>query len=1086
MPIPGFKALIPSKCTVWWLSLAAAAVVVCLIGVSLVSVGALGVISLRTNGAALPLGMSTSAPTFSWQSEASKRNTFQSAYEVRVASDETRLSNADVWNSGKVVSAEQLNVRYAGPDLSPGHRYFWQVRIWDSAGRQSEWSEFAWFETALDPLSAWPASWIAGAPPTTDIKRWRDYSVSVDFVIDSLAMGVYLRSKDVNNGYMWQITVADGTPRLRIHKKKFSAYSVLRERDLSPFVTTESLLSTTHALVVEMKGSTFVTKLDGIEIDRSQDDSYSEGYVGFREAQLSQGPEKASIKRLEVTAPDGNTILSSKFGSGPEPFPDAIAEAGALKLSAPMDVVHDPRPSLPIFRKEFNASSRLVGARLYATARGLYQFSINGQPVGDERLTPGWTDYSKRINYQTYDVTELVKQGANAISAMLGNGWYSGNIGGFGTANYGDRPSVTARMRLDFADGTHQTLDTDSSWQTTSGPLARSDLIMGETFDQRLMPSGWNDTGFSGANVGPAEVVAPPGGATIEPQVSAGVRTMTTLTPKSRNEPAPGTWIYDLGQNMVGVVAARLRGKLGQTAKIRYGEMLNGDGTLYTANLRSAEATDRYIFGEDGESVFTPTFTFHGFRYVEITGVSDPPSPDQVTGQVWSEWGRETGSFSTSNPLLNQLQSNIRWSQMGNFLSIPMDTPARDERLGWTGDIAVFAPTAVFNADSLTFLRKWLFDLRDSQLPGGDFPGIAPSICGCFQGGAGWSDASITVPYSLWRAYGSVDVIRENYPIMKKFMEFRANQATPEGIVVHGDYGDWLNLGDPTDAGLIGTAYFAYTARLLAEMAAAIGERQDGQVYAALAAKASEDFVRAYVRSDGSLAHESQTGYSIAIGMGLVPPNLLKTAGNRLAVLVNNRGGHLSTGFLGTPWLLEALASTGHQDIAVHMLNDETFPSWGYEVAQGATTMWERWDGVRADGTLGDPRMNSYNHYAYGAVGDWMYRNLAGISALTPGYKSFSIDPRVDSGLKRAAGVFDSVYGRIESNWHVNGAQLELTVSVPVNTTARVHLPATNEASVTESGSRLSAAEGVKMIDDPTGTVTVELGSGRYVFKVAG
>ncbi|MCX6500291.1 MAG: glycoside hydrolase family 78 protein [Arthrobacter sp.] len=991
-----------------------------------------------------------------------------------------------MWNSGKVESSEQVDIHYAGVNLSAQHRYYWEVRVWDSTGRQSDWSAAAWFETALDPGEAWPAQWIGGMDPTQDLKDWRDYSVRVDFTIDNIAMGVYLRSKDVNNGYMWQITVADGTPRLRAHKKKYSAYSVIREKDISRFVTTESLRTSKHTLGVELSGNSFVTTLDGQEIDRLVDDSYSEGYVGFRQAELEQGQERASVQKLLVKASDGSTLLDSNFGSGSPLFPEAVTEAGTLKLAAPLDTLHDPGPSMPLFRKEFSAGQKIVSARLYASARGVYQVNINGQAVGDGKLEPGWTDYSKRIMYQTYDVTTLVKQGINVVSAFLGEGWYSGNIGGFGAMNYGNRPSLTAQLRLDFSDGSHQTLGTDSSWQTVPGPLTRSDLIMGETFDQRKMPPGWTGPGFSGSALGAAKIVDPPAGVVLEPQVDAPVRTVQQLTPKERTEPESGKWIYDMGQNMVGVVSLRLRGQPGQVVRIRYGEMLNKDGTLYTANLRSAQATDRYIFRSADEIDFTPMFTFHGFRYVEITGVGEPPALGDISGQVWSSVAEDTGSFSTSNALLNQLQSNIKWSQRGNFLSVPMDTPARDERLGWTGDIGVFAPTATYNSDSLSFLAKWLSDLRDAQLPGGDFPGIAPSVCACFQGGAGWSDASISVTHSLWRAYGSVEVIRDNYAMMKKFMQFRINSASPAGVVVHGDYGDWLNLGDPTDPGLIGTAYFAYTARLLADMAAAIGETEDSATYAALAARTKEDFIKAYVQGNGSLVYESQTAYAIAIGMDLVPPNLVGEAGNRLASLVSLRGGHLATGFLGTPWLLGALSTTGHADLAFAMLNDDTYPSWGYEVARGATTMWERWDGVRTDGTLGDPRMNSYNHYAYGAVGDWMYQNIAGISPATPGYKTFVIAPRIGGGLTNASGAFDSVYGRIESSWRVMGADVEMTISVPPNTKATVYFPAKDEGSVTESQKRLSDAEGVKLVDGPSGEVTAELGSGHYDFTIRG
>lgn len=1076
------RALGKRKAIVWLCGAAAILVAVALIAGMLVDVKSLHVVSLRTNGSALPLGIPMKDAALSWQSEASSRNTVQSAYEVRVATTEDRLESADQWKSGRIESSEQVNIAYAGPELASQHRYYWQVRIWDSAGRQSGWSEAAWFETAL-PADGWNGQWIGGADPGADLSQWRDYRVSVDFRLDDIAMGLYLRSKDLNNGYMWQLSVADGTPKLRAHIKKYSSYSVLREKDISQFVTSESLRSSFHNLTVEAKGSSFVTKLDGTEIDRLEDASYGEGYVGFRQATLHQGPETASIRNIVVTSDNGNTLLESDFNSGPAPFTEATTEGGLLKLAAPLDVLHDPRPPLPLLRKEFNAGQRVVSARLYATARGLYEVSINGQVVGDRRLAPGWTDYSKRIHYQTYDVTGLVKEGGNVLSAMLGDGWYSGNVGGFGSMLYGSRPSFLGQLRIDFADGTHQTLSTDSTWQMLPGPLVQADLIMGETFDERRMPQGWQDVGFNNPTVRAAEIVASPAGAALEPQPDAPVQNVQELQPIGRTEPAPGQWIYDMGQNMVGVLTTKLRGKPGQTIRIRYGEMLNKDGTLYTANLRSAKATDRYTFGPDGEVDFTPKFTFHGFRYAEITGTDEPPSADQVSGQVWSSIPSDTGSLSTSSGMLNQLQSNITWSQRGNFLSIPMDTPARDERLGWTGDIGVFAPTATYNTNALNFLSKWLGDLRDAQLPGGDFPGTAPSLCGCFAGGAGWSDAAVTVPYSLWQTYGNLNVIRDNYAMMKKFMEYRLNSVNPSGAVVHGPYGDWLNLDDPTDAGLIGTAYFAYTARLLGEMAEAIGETQDSLSFASEAEKAKSNFVRLYVKGDGSLVHESQGAYAIAIGMDLMPEELLAPAGSRLVSLVKLRDDHLSTGFLGTPWLLEALSRSGHQDIAYRVLNQTTYPSWGYEVEQGATTMWERWDGVKPNGDLGDPRLNSYNHYAYGAVGAWMYQNIAGISPSSPGYKRFVIAPKVGGGLSQASAHFDSVYGRIESSWRLAGDVLDMSVSVPANTTATVHLPADRAAEVTEGGSELPDTD-VKVLSEAGAEVIVELGSGHYEFKI--
>ncbi|WP_244930969.1 family 78 glycoside hydrolase catalytic domain [Nocardioides sp. W7] len=1047
------------------------------------------VTGLTTNGRVDPLGIPGGAPSLGWKAASSARGVVQSAYQVRVASSDDALESADVWDSGKVDSARQVDVQYDGPALTSQTRYVWQVRTWDGADTASAWSEPASFETGMLDASDWgDADWI-GAHADAELDRWRDYTADIDFTLDNLALGVYVRAADLNNAYMWQLSVADGTPRFRPHRKVNGGYSLIGNVDISSVISAQALRTGSHTLSVTVAGSSIVTKLDGTTIDTRTDATIARGFVGFRSDLATEGPETSTIHAVRVTDSAGATLLDTDFSDG-NPFTGGTIVDGGLRFNGRVDALwRAPVQNLPLLRTEFEtaAGKAVARARVYATARGVYELRLNGRAVGDQHLAPGWTDYQDRIQHQTYDVTDLVEDGANAFGAELGSGWWSGRVAHLQTRNYGDENSLLARLRIDYTDGTSEWIDTDDSgWTTQSGPYVQADNIDGESYDARSARTGWDTIGYddggwvtSDAKDSATDLVVP--------QPDEPVRTTQELPTIDRTEPAAGRHVYDVGQNMVGVARMVLTGKAGDTVTIRYAEELNRDGTPYYANLRSAKVTDTYTFAEDGTVTYEPTFSQHGFRYVEIAGAQVTPAAADVTGVVWGSDLTATGDLETSDPMLNQLLSNISWGQRGNFLSVPTDTPARDERLGWSGDINVFAPTASYLRDTRAFLSKWMADMRDTQEANGDYQGVAPTTPNFKAGtGTGWSDAGITVPHAVWRSTGDASIVREYWDDMTRFYDLLRTSAGADLIESgRGTWGDWLNLDDPTPTSVLSTAYFAEDARMMSEMAAAIGEDAQAEDYAALSTAIRAAFTDALVDSDGTVSGNSQAGYAMALGMDLVDDSELREkVGAKFVAKLARSDNHLTTGFLGTPWLLPALSSIGRDDLAYAMLLHEDYPSWGYEVAKGATTMWERWNTIMPNGEFGPVDMNSFNHYAYGAVGDWMYQNIGGITALEAGYKKIRVAPVVGGGLTRGSGDYASVYGPIGTDWTLDGEDLDLRVDVPVNTTAEVVLPAENTYSVTEGGALLTGVDGVTGATDDGDTVTVTVGSGSYDFAV--
>jgi alpha-L-rhamnosidase len=738
-------------------------------------------------------------------------------------------------------------------------------------------------------------------------------------------------------------------------------------------------------------------------------------------------------------------------------------------------------------RKEFSAPKSVKSARVYVSALGLYELYLNGEKVGDELFTPGWTSYKNRIQYQTYDVTDMVKAN-NALGAILGDGWYRGNIGFRNQRNYyGDKLALIAQLQVNYTDGTSEIIGTDESWKATTGPIIFSDIYNGETYDGRLEMPGWATTSFDDNKWGAAAKLNHPKNILIAPQ-GVPVKAVEEISPIEIITTPNGETVFDMGQNMVGWVRLKVKGNKGDAVTLKFAEVLDKEGNFYIENLRAAKATDVYILKGDGEEIYEPRFTFHGFRFVKIEDYPGTPTLDDITGVVIYSDMEPTGTFACSDPLINQLQHNIQWGQKGNFLDVPTDCPQRDERLGWTGDAQVFAPTAAFNFNVAPFYTKWMKDVAADQGPDGKVNHVVPDVLNGAGGSTAWADAAIIVPWQTYLAYGDKRILEEQYPSMKAWVEYMKNRAGEDYLWI-GDthYGDWLAFattrsdypGATTEKDLIATAYFSYSSGLLAKIAGILGKSGDAEKYSELSGKVKNAFINEFVTPGGRLVSHTQTAYALALAFNLLPENLVPKAAEYLAGDVD-KFKHLTTGFVGTPLLCKTLSDHGYEDLAFMLLNRKDYPSWLYPVTQGATTIWERWDGQKPDGTFQNAGMNSFNHYAYGAIGEWLYNYVAGIQIdpENPGYKHFFLAPHPGGGLSHAKAVYKSMFGEIKSDWKLEGNQMVYDITIPANTTATVTLPSASPEKVLLNDSPLK--NDAQQNDEG---VTLKLGSGEYRFS---
>jgi alpha-L-rhamnosidase len=762
------------------------------------------------------------------------------------------------------------------------------------------------------------------------------------------------------------------------------------------------------------------------------------------------------------------------------------------------------QPGTPaLFRKEFELPCPIVRATLYATARGLFELRLGGQRVCKDLFAPEWTDYAKRLHYRTYDVTSLLAPGLNVIGATLGDGWWSGYVGWQETrARYGSlENSLRVQLEVELADGNRFTLGTDRTWRCNTGPILASDFMMGETYDARRERKGWDRPGYSEADWRPARKVAAPT-VPLVAQRSEPVRINETIAPVSVNEVRPGIFIFDLGQNITGWVRLRLAGvPAGTRIVLRHGERLNPDGTLYTENLRRAKATDTYTCRGGGEEVWEPHFTFHGFQYVELTGLPAKPVKETITGCVIHSAAAPAGRFECSHAGVNRLWLNGLWSQRDNFVSVPTDCPQRDERLGWMGDAQVFLRTGSYNLDVAAFFTKWMTDVEDAQTSDGIFPDVAPRLnekerfVGLDQlcGAAGWADAGIVVPWTIWRVYGDRRILERHWKAMTAWLDW-IERHNPDGLRVHelgNNYGDWLCIPSDTTfrthspmKNLLATAYWADDAAKMARMARELGRDAEAHRFQAMFEHVRAAFQKEFLREDGRLTVETQTAYLLALAFDLLPENARTRAAERLVENIHALNWHLSTGFIGISHLNPTLTLTGHADVAYRLLLRDDFPSWLYPVKHGATTIWERWNGWTEQAGFFNPQMNSFNHYSLGSVGEWLFRHVAGIELdpEIPGFQRFVLRPFIGSGLTFARAGYRTMHGEIVSDWRRAGDKLTWSVHIPPNTTARVHIPSEPETNVTESGAPIEKAEGIHVIGRENRFLVCEAGSGDYTF----
>ncbi len=1162
----------------------------------LVSVGVLGGVLVGLGGCAAgssvrpesllceyrpnPQGIASLRPRFSWKLAAQdweRRGLRQSAYRVTVARSADDLNDPKrlVWDTGEVRGergSRTSQVEYSGAELVSRDRLWWRVNVWDQDGRESGWSETASFSVGLVDQAQWRAAWIGldaePAAPLTNAVRGELRSLPWIRQPGGPERGervAYFRAEfDLPETgrpgaieAAWLAGTADMIGTVTINSAAVGELS--RWEPVRPIDVRAALVPGRNAI--------------GVRVENH--DGFNPAVTGMLVVRLGDGSEKRVVLdkswqfSTKPTSGWDRAGLSAADGSGWKP----VEESRGQPWGGSRNTEHFMPPA-PYLRTVFEPvkGKEIRRATLYATALGLYECRLNGRRIGDAEFAPGWTEYSKRVEHQTYDVTAMLKPGVNCLGAVLGDGWYAGLMGYTGKRRfYGGPARFMAQLEIEYTDGSRDTISTGPGWKAAFGPILHTDNYMGSEYDSRLEMPGWDTPSFDArawrtiqmglANerrareadvtakivaamkdgglsliVGPQALGDPAfnvpktlrveytaGGVSkslslregetlalprpgdtgpivitraifgeptpppvpvfvIEPQSGESVKRFEELSAIAVSEPRAGRYVFDLGQNMVGWARLRVNGVSGQRLVVRHAEMLNPDGTLYTSNLRGATATDFFTL-KGGAQTLEPPFTFHGFRYVEITGLTSKPEPSMVTGIVAHTAMRRAGTFATSNDLVNHLVRNIVWGQKGNYFEVPTDCPQRDERLGWTGDAQFFVNTAAYTFDIASFMQRWLKTLnQDSQFEDGTYAHVSPKVAE--RGGStAWGDAAIVCTHAMYTSYGDTRVISDNYDAMGRYMAWLDTKTT-DGIAKVGGFGDWLNLGDPTSPDLIDTAYRANLYRIMSEMAGAIGKSDDAARFDAAHTATVAAFRARFVNADGSLNDSGQTGYALAFTMGLFPDDLREKAGTHFAAAIASKNNHLATGFIGTPRLLPGLYAAGQSPIAARLLMNDDYPSWLFQVKLGATTMWERWDGWTPEKGFQDVGMNSFNHYAFGSVGDYLYRHVAGIAPLAPGYSRVLVAPTLTAGLDHADATYDSIAGTIKSSWRRVKGGVEYDITIPPNVTAEIRLAAGAGENVTEGGRSIDHAEGLTLIPAGRDAARMTVGSGTYHFAV--
>ena len=1131
------------------------------------------VTALRTEALETPLGIDEMQPLFSWQMSSDQIGAAQNAYRVLVAASEEDLqANQNLmYDSGRQASDASLGIAYAGKSLKGSTRYFWKVQVWDNNNQMIE-SEPTWFETGLMGIGWSRAQWIVS--PEVLLSKYRTFfNIDLDLQIaegSNHAVFVY-SAKDKDNYIATDLDLNGGAAQFVL---RYAVEGEVHERatiDVSDVVTAANAHQPHHLrLVVTTPGyhlkSNLTATLDGKTLSAAAAPAaaaggfggFGGGRSGGASSQIQIDPypsgeyitdwarlhsigfmqprgEKASFSNIVITETNWGTTLYTD----PQKVHE-VTGTGAMTTWEPYGLV-----SAPMLRKSINVAKPVKSARLYVTARGIYEFYINGQRVGEDYFNPTWTDYRYRILYNAYDITSMLKEGSNGVGAMLGAGWYS-DLNIFTAAQvdpYGIRQSLMAKILITYEDGTSQTVVTDGTWKRyDEGPVTRNGFQFGEDYDARKEVDNWTMGDFDDSSWKQAMIYDRPA-PTVEIQAFVGlpIRNNVTLTAISVTEPIKGTYVYDLGQNIVGVPRIEgMKGKAGQRINFRYGEMIYPEkiptnpvapytietyekmkGQVYVENYRGAISIDNYIMrGKSSGETYQPLFTCHGFRYISITGLNAPLPIEQVKGIVLESIGQATSNYETDNANINRLFQNIQWGQRDNFLSVPTDCPQRDERQGWTGDAEVFARAATYFSPWVDkFYARWFYSMRDNQHVDGSYFNYYP-VTGnppygysteSSAGWMGWMDAGIIVPWQVYQQYGDVKVLEQHYESMTRYMNYLEGQANDDYTQMTSGIGDHLAV-ESTNIGLTNTAFYAYDAHMMSKIAAALGKTADARKYAELYDNIKKGFNAKYVNDEGVTVAtgssmfgmfggmgggmggggnaasseprpvNTQTSYALPLVIDLFDDAHKAKAVDNLVKNIEDHGNKLTTGFIGTPHLNMALSDNGRDDVAYKLFEQTEYPSWLYPVLQGATTMWERWNSYTIENGFGPVDMNSFNHYAYGAIAEWMFAHSLGIQRDEdrPGYKHIILQPKVGGTIQFAKGYFESPYGQISSGWEKTKTGYIYRVTVPANTTASLTLKAGGIDKVKVKAGQ----EGVGPFRSLTGKVMAELKSGTYEFEV--
>ena len=1025
------------------------------------------VTNLKCENKINPLGIDEVQPQLSWLLKSSNKNLRgqkQTAYQILVSSSQNNLKNniSDLWDSGKVVSDKSVFIEYSGKKLNSRIECWWKVRVWDENKIPTKWSEASFWKMGLLKESDWKAKWIG-------YDKW---------IIEHQKKMKYGFEKNKDK-WIW----CDSKNKIGkfYFRKSFNIKNINDVISAKLFITADER---------------FILFLNGKEISKSDDKifSWTRPHLINIKSSLSEGKNVIAIEgintylskpgltsKLFIEFSNSKQIIirtnsswksHNKFVKGwnKKSFKDIywknsniIASLGDLPWRIPEKDLILPPPSY--IRKTFYVSEKIKNAYVYISALGLYNPSINCKQISKDRLTPGWTDYNIRVNYITYDVKKILNENSdNTIGIILADGWYSGYLGWERERGYyGKVPKVICQLEIEYVNGKKEIIKSDESWKASYGPIREADILMGETYDARMEKQieGWNKKSFNDRrwykvksfdkiNI---KLTSHPGNP---------VRVNRELKTIKINSHSKGKYIFDFGQNFAGVVRIRINGKKSKKIVLRYGEMLNEDGTLYTENLRMARANDTYFTKGEDEEIWEPLFTYHGFRYVEVSGLNEIPNEETIMGIVIHSEMTRSGNFESSNKLLNKIYKNIIWSQRSNYMDIPTDCPQRDERLGWTADAIDFIKTAVYNFDVYSFYKKWLQDLNDAQELNGAYPAIAPfpklGVGPLYSGVAGFADAGIITPYFIYKFYNDKKLLEKYYPNMQRYVNYLIKNSKNFIRPDYG-YGDWLSIDAETSNEFIGTAFFAHDVKLMSEISKALRKISESKQYELLFKQIRNSFNNKFVLKDGQLKETTQTASLLAINFNLLSKRNTNQAFNNLIQDIEAKDWHFSTGFIGLQFLLTTLSSYNRDDIAYKLLLDRRYPSWGFMIKNGATSMWERWNSYLPDKGIYNPLMNSFNHTSLGVIGEWFYSNIGGIHLKKDGFQEIIIKPKLGGGLKFAKTTYNSINGKIVSNWKINKNKFFHEIEIPINTRAIVYIPAISLDSIFECGILIKQVE---------------------------